>query len=226
MNIQDIANHYKIHRDDESFVCIYNYIHRACRILATKWNAAFDTDIVHNIIVKIFDHIDKYDESTGKFSSWLFAIASNEYRQMFLKNSRKATDVAVEEIEFESGASTHWSTVQSYTPEYFPDNKLTEEDMEYAFEVLYPLFNPKTNDNGYALPVNIQKEIFYKSVVQQIRQEKIAAEYGITLSRVKLVVSRYRKYFIDFLTVNFPHKVIPEAVSKNRRQKTKSYKNI
>lgn len=223
MNVEKAAIDYKETKQDKDFLILYEFADKLASIIARKYNTTKDADIIQNCGVKLIEKIHQFNPEKSHFYNWCYTIIANEYKVKFRKNNRMSVDVEVEDIDYDYSGRIKAKQVQSYEPDYFPEDKLTEEDIEAVLDTFDVIYNSDTRGEKYLDP-KIMKEIFYKYILDGDNAVKLSKEYNISIGRVKLIIYRYRRYFIDFLRSVYPNKVFPVQIYGNAKVYKRSCK--
>ena len=225
MNVEKAARDYKETKQDKDFLILYEFVHKVSSIVARKYGMKNDQDIIQNCGLKLIEKIHQFDPEKAPFYTWCYTVVVNEFNQKYKKAKRIDTGVSVEDIEYDFFQPIKSTKVQSYIPEYFPEDNLTEEDIEAVIDLFDVVPASPRRHCDYIDP-KIMKEIFLTYIVDKRTAKDVAEEYNITPNRVKLIVYRYRRFFIDFLKRMYPHKIFPEQIYGSKYEYKKSLKKM
>lgn len=134
-------------------------------------------EVVQELFMRVWTHSERYDESQGKLTTWMFALTRNIAVDMLRRKSVRDRGVPVE------GAALHAVADESLEPAVVVEMRTEGQRMR---EVLAGLSRDQ---------LQVIDSIYYGGMTQQ----EVAARYNIPLgtvkSRVRLALKQLKKHF-------------------------------
>lgn len=197
--IEAAARDYKEFRRDEDYVIIYEFIKKLAGIVARKLNVKFNEDVAQDSGLILITKIHQFDPEKSAFYNWAYTIVLNKYKESFRRSNKMNDNIEVEEHRFDQYSRK--TKVESYTPEYFIEENLSNEDILEAVNN----FNAsvyKCNQRKTKIPLPTL-EIYKTYMNEDLRFNQVAAMYNTSTARVKLIVRLYGKQVLEYLQQNY-----------------------
>lgn len=170
VTLQEAYNKWAETRRDRDWTPVYNKLIPMLNFYLVKWIPCEDTRsmIISNAMEKIWTKIDSYTPEY-QFSTWCFAILTNETRINWRKSSKLKVG-SVEEIKEISG----------WEPIYEEDEQFDDSLYQSALDSIKSL----DGDMGRAL---------YLREVKQMKYKEIAEEMNAPMNTIKIWIRRGRE---------------------------------
>ena len=140
-------------------------------------------ELTNDVFVKVYEHLDEYDESISKMNTWVFNIAKNVLIDYFRKRKLQTSSMGnyLDDNGDESLVHSDYSN-----PEKVMVNNELGEQIHLAINSL-----PKK-----------QSAIMNKFLVEQLSHEEIANLLAIPIGTVKATINRAKEILREKL-INF-----------------------
>jgi RNA polymerase sigma-70 factor (ECF subfamily) len=133
-------------------------------------------DLLNEVFLKIWENRQSL-RSNSSFQAYLFTIAYNRIRQLFLKKNREE------------------KYIQVFAEEYLAGSSKDDDQLDYQ------LFVKRMNEIIDLLPPR-RKEIFILSYKEERKNSEIAERLGLSEQFIKKQLSIARKFIIDKIKEN------------------------
>jgi RNA polymerase sigma-70 factor (ECF subfamily) len=133
-------------------------------------------EITNDAFMKIYKHFDEFDQSKGKFTTWLYQIVKNTMIDYIRADYEKKYTVKVSGYVNDDGEETFQYTSDEATDEGLENAELSTK-IEKAFNKLKPAYR------------NIAELYFIK----QMKYDEIVTATGLPMGSVKGMISRCRE---------------------------------
>jgi RNA polymerase sigma-70 factor (ECF subfamily) len=139
-------------------------------------NLQMAEEIVNDAFLKVYKHFNEFDQSKGKFTTWLYQIVKNTMIDYVRADYEKKHTVKVSGFVDENGEETFQYVSDATTDEDLNNSELSAK-IEKAFNSLKPAYR------------NIADLYFIK----QMKYEEIVKATGLPMGSVKGMISRCRE---------------------------------
>ncbi len=155
----------------ENYSKTVNYVNFKVR------NLQMAEEIVNDAFMKIYKHFDEFDQSKGKFTTWLFQIVKNTMLDYIKMDYTKKYCVNVSDfVDSETGAERFTFTTDEATDEGLNNAELSAT-INKAFRALKPAY----------------RTIAYFYFMKQKKYDEIAEICNLPMGTVKGMISRCRE---------------------------------
>lgn len=164
-------------KDAEALECVYDRYERA--VYSFAYRIVQDTmaaeEVVQELFLRVWNHAERYDQSQGKLSTWMFTITRNIAVDMLRrKSSRAPVDPTKDE-----------------TLRGIPDTKANTEEqvtLNWERQRIKEAMNELREDQKQVI-----ESIYFQGLTQHEVSERYSIPLGTVKSRVRLAIRQLHK---------------------------------